>query len=112
MNWQIKLLIEKHTKENLWFATKDKIVPSKEIDECPKITAAKFLEQIVGYKIDPYYPNWLHLELCDTSYDLGTKTAYLVYVCRVPSDTLLTEGFEWTQYNDILPQIQEIKGVL
>lgn len=112
MNLLLKLIVECHCQNNIWIATKDNDIPFCKIKGDPKQDSADLLECVTSYKINPYDLDWLVLELTDTGYDAESKTAYLVYVCRVPEKSKLPNGYEWTTYADIKSKIDLIKGVL
>lgn len=105
-------MIEFITKENIFIASKDGHIPFCAIDCCPKQCVANFLEKITGAKINPYENDYLTIELADTYYDKDNDTAYIIYVCRVGEKLTLQEGYEWTEFNKIRPEIDKLRGLI
>jgi hypothetical protein len=115
MQTAVKLIVETHTKNSIFIATKDSDIPSKVIDKCPKQIASDILCDITSYKIDPDENSWLILELVDTFYEEKNETAYIVFVCRVPGfpDKLqINDSYKWTEYSDVREKLDKLKGLL
>lgn len=114
MQVKVLLIVETHTRDNIYIATNDDI-PSKEINGCPKAVAADILYDITGYKIEPDESGWLIIELADTFYEKDKETAYIVFVCRVPGlpDKLeLNIPYKWTEYSLLRDKLERLKGLL
>ena len=110
MQFLVKLIIETHTRDNIYVAGTTEL-PVVEITECPKLCCANLLESITGYKINPYESDWLTLELTDTEYNKEQKTAYIVYVCRIPEKIELKAPYTWVSLPDFRSHLERIRGV-
>lgn len=122
MIFKIKMVIEFVGKDNIYVATTiNDDIPFCDIDNCPKLCSANLLEKVTGAKINPYENDYLTIELVDTYFEskeidqssqLMIDTAYIIYVCRVGEKLPLLEGYKWTEFDKVRPEIDKLRGLI
>ena len=112
MQLNARLVIETHTRQNIFIVTENGELPFVQIDGCPKAAACNLLSSVTGYHIEPNENNWLTLELSDTEYDEKAQVVYIIYVVRVPEKIELKAPYCWLDYHSIRDKIERIRGLL